>query len=111
MFLTTNMNAFINIEFKQSLKISKIIFYNYNNNIYKDCATKGILIEFYINNKKQNIMNKAIYLFKPPGEEKMDYGQILIYPFTQGNYYIYKINENLYKIGLYNKKNKIIYNE
>ena len=111
MFLTTNMNAFINIEFKQSLKISKIIFYNYNNNIYKDCATKGILIEFYINNKKQNIMNKAIYLFKPPGEEKMDYGQILIYPFTQGNYYIYKINENLDKIGLYNKKNKIIYNE
>ena len=49
MFLTTNLNAFINIEFKQNLKLSKIIFYNYNNNIYKDCATKEIFIDFYIN--------------------------------------------------------------
>ena len=52
MFLTTNLNAFINIEFKQVFKISKIIFYNYNNNIYKDCATKGIFIDFYMEKKK-----------------------------------------------------------
>ena len=109
MFLTTNLNAFINIEFKQSIKISKIIFYNYNNNIYKDCATKGIFIDFYINNKKQNIMNKPIYLYKPPGEEKIDYGQIFIYPFTESNYFINQIKVNLAKIKF--DYNKNIYNE
>ena len=111
MFLTTNFNAYINIEFKQVFKISKIIFYNYNNNIYKDCATKGIFIDFYINGKKQNIMNKPLYLYKPPGEEKIDYGQIFLYPFDESNYFINKIKENLSQIFLYNKCQKIIFNE
>ena len=111
MFLTTNQNAFVNIEFKQILKIKKIIIYNYNNDIYKDCATKGIYIDFYINNKKQKVMNKEIYLFKPPGEEKLDYGQILLYPFTDCNYFIDKINNNLSKIHLDNRNNTITYNE
>ena len=111
MFLTTNINAFINIEFKQCLKISKIIFYNYNNNIYKDCATKVIFIDFYINNKRQNTMNKPIYLFMPPGEEKIDYGQILVYPFTESFSYINKISENLTHIHSFLKNNKIIFNE
>ena len=111
MFLTTNLNAFINIEFKQVFKISKIIFYNYNNNIYKDCATKGIFIDFYINGKRQNILNKSLYLFKPPGEEKIDYGQILLYPFDESNYFISKIKENLSEIILYNTSNKIIFND
>ena len=111
MFLTTNLNAFINIEFKQYLKLSKIIFYNYNNNIYKDCATKEIFIDFYINNKRQNIMNKSIYLFKPPGEEKIDYGQILSYPFDENSYFNNKINENIFYIKFHNKNNQIIYNE
>ena len=111
MFLTTNLNAFINIEFKQNLKLSKIIFYNYNNNIYKDCATKEIFIDFYINNKRQNIMNKSIYLYKPPGEEKIDYGQILSYPFDENSYFNNKINENIFYIKFHNKNHQIIYNE
>ena len=111
MFLTTNINAFINIEFKQCLKISKIIFYNYNNNIYKDCATKVIFIDFYINNKKQNIMNKSIYLYMPPGEEKIDYGQILIYPFNESSSFVNKIRDNLSQINSSHKNNKIIYND
>ena len=113
MFLTTYINAFINIEFKQNIKISKIIIYNYNNNIYKDCATKSAFIEFYINNKKQNIINKSIYLYKPPGEEKIDYGQALVFPFidNNNNNLIYKILENINNVNLYNKNNKIIYNE
>ena len=113
MFLTTNTNAFINIEFKQNIKISKIIFYNYNNNIYKDCATRCAFIDFYINNKRQNILNKPIFLYKPPGEEKIDYGQTFVFPFfdINNNNLINKINENFININLYNKNNKIIYNE
>ena len=111
MFLNTNLNAYINIEFKQVFKISKIIFYNYNNNIYKDCATKGVFIDFYINGKRQNIMNKSLYLFLPPGEEKIDYGQILLYPFDENNYFNSKIKENLSEIFLYKTNNKIIFNE
>ena len=111
MFLTTNFNAFINIEFKQSIKISKIIFYNYNNNIYKDCATKEIFLDFYINNTKQKIINKSIYLYRPPGEEKINYGQILLYPFNENADLINKIKENLKILKVYNKINKIIYNE
>ena len=111
MFLTTNFNAYINITFKQVFKISKIIFYNYNNNIYKDYATKGIFIDFYINGKRKDIMNKSLYLFMPPGEEKIDYGQILLYPFDESNYFIGKIKENLSEMILYNKNNKIIFNE
>ena len=112
MFLTTNLNAFINIEFKQNLKISKIIFYNYNNNEYKDCATKGISLDFYINNKRQNIIDKLIYLYKPPGEKKIDYGQTLTYPFDENIYFINKIQENLAQLeSLGNNNNKIIYNE
>ena len=108
MFLTTNMNAFINIEFKYSMKISKIIFYNYNNNKYKDYATKGILLYFY-NNKKSNKINKPIYLYRPPGEENIDYGQVIQYPFDENTFFDKKIKENRIHLRLYNYK--IIYNE
>ena len=108
MFLTTNINAFINIEFKHLLKISKIIVYNYNNNNYKDCATKGILLSFY-NNKKRNKINKKIYLYLPPGEENIDYGQILSYPFDKNLFFDKKIKENKIYLKLYNYK--LIFNE
>ena len=108
MFLTSNCNAFIKIEFKNSIKISKIIFYNYNNNLYKNCATKGILIYFYYN-KKSNKINKPIYLYKPPGEENIDYGQALIYPFDKNLFYEKMIKEN--KIYLNLNSYKMIYNE
>jgi hypothetical protein len=108
MFLTSNCNAFIKIEFKNSIKISKIIFYNYNNNLYKNCATKGILIYFYYN-KKSNKINKPIYLYKPPGEENIDYGQILTYPFDKNLFYEKMIKEN--KIYLSLNSYKMIYND
>ena len=108
MFLTTNVNAFINIEFKHSIRISKIIFYNYNNNQYKNCATKEILLYFY-NNKKSNKINKPIYLYSPPGEENIDYGQVLQYPFDKNIFFDEKIKENRIQLRLYNYK--IIYNE
>ena len=108
MFLTTNINAFIYIEFKRSIRISKIIFYNYNNNQYKSCATKGILLYFY-NNKKSNKINKPIYLYRPPGEENIDYGQVLQYPFNKNIFFDEKIKENRIHLRLYNYK--IIYNE
>ena len=108
MFLTTNYNAFIKIEFKQIVKISKIIFYNYNNNIYKDCATKGILIYFYYN-KKSNKLDKPIYLYKPPGEENIDYGQVLLYPFDKNIFYEKMIQQN--KIYLSLNSSKMIFNE
>ena len=108
MFLTTNINAFITIEFKHSLKISKIIFYNYNNNIYKECATKGILLYFYYN-KKSNKIKHPFYLYRPPGEDNIDYGQTLLYPFDYNIFYEKKIIEN--KIFLRLNYNKMIYNE
>jgi hypothetical protein len=108
MFLTTNCNAFINIEFKQPLKISKIIFYNYNNNIYKDCATKGILIYFYYN-KKSNKTQGPIYLYMPPGEENIDYGQTLLYPFDNYSIYANMLKDKKKYLGLNNFK--MIYNE
>ena len=108
MFLTTNYNAFIKIEFKNCIKISKIIFYNYNNNLYKNCATKGILIYFY-HNKKSNKIKKPIYLYKPPGEENIDYGQVLTYPFDKNVFYEKMIKENKIYLSLNNYK--MIYNE
>ena len=108
MFLTTYCNAFINIEFKHSIKISKIIFYNYNNNYYKDCATKGILIYFYLN-KKSNKINKPIYLYLPPGEENIDYGQTLLYPFDNNIFFEKKIKES--KIYLRLNPFKMVYND
>ena len=56
-------------------------------------------------------MNKSLYLFKPPGEEKIDYGQILLYPFDESSYFSNKINENISYIKFHNKNNQIIYNE
>ena len=108
MFLTTNYKAFIDIEFKQEIKISKIIIYNYNNNIYKDCSTKGMLIYFY-HNKKSNKINKPIYLYLPPGEEHIDYGQVLLYPFNNNSLYDKKINKYLKYLNLADYK--MIYNE
>ena len=109
MFLTTNYNAFINIEFKQAIKISKIIIYNYNNNIYKDCATKGILIYFYYN-KKSNKIKKPIFLYMPPGEENIDYGQILLYPFDNNSFYDKKMKK-ISNLNLNSINYKMIYNK
>ena len=108
MFLTENYKAFIDIEFKQEIKISKIIIYNYNNNKYKARSTKGMLIYFY-HNKKSNKINKPIYLYLPPGEEHIDYGQVLLYPFDNHSYYDTKINKYLNYLHLTDYK--MIYNE
>ena len=108
MFLTTNCNAFIYIEFKQCVKISKIIIYNYNNNNYKNCATKGILLYFYYN-KKSNKIKKPIYLYRPPGEENIDYGQIISYPFDNNIFYNKIIKENMIHLKL--NDYKMIYND
>ena len=73
--------AFIEIDFKQKLKIKKIIIFNYNSNIFKDCGTKIISFIFYKNRKTEKII-KGIYLNQNIGEEGIEYKQILKYPFS-----------------------------
>ena len=99
MFLTVIKNAFIEISFKQPIKVKKIIFYNYNNNFYKSSSTKIISMYFSYNNIKI-LQTKPLYLFLAPGVEGIDYGQKFIFPFN--NY------ENIKNIEI--NKNKIIYN-
>ena len=81
MFLTKNDEAFIEIDFKKKIKIKKIIIYNYNSNLFKNCGTKKISLIFFKNNKPEKTI-KAIYLNKNIGEEGIEYKQILKYPFN-----------------------------
>lgn len=109
MFLTKNNQAFIEIEFKQKLKIKKIIFYNYNDEVYKDCSTKKISLTFYKNNKPEKYI-KLIYLNKNIGEEGIEYGQILKFPFN--NCFNIKRYKNLNNDIKYNLSNSImVYNK
>ena len=102
--------AFIEIDFKQKLKIKKIIIFNYNSNIFKDCGTKIISFIFYKNRKTEKII-KGIYLNQNIGEEGIEYKQILKYPFNDchgiNKYKILKkeIKYNLlHSIIIYNKE-------
>ena len=104
MFMCFLKNAFIEIEFKNNIKIKDIIFYNYNNLEHLDCCTKEIKIIFYKNNKLSNCYKKII-LFKPPGEDGVDFSQKISYPF-QNNY-----NNNIYKNKNLKKLKDYIYNQ
>ena len=81
MFCTRKDQASIEIEFKQLLKIKKIIIYNYNDDKCKNIGTKKISFVFYKNRKAEKTI-KSIYLNKNIGEEGIEYGQILKYPFS-----------------------------
>ena len=106
MFYTRNNQASFEIEFKQQLKIKKIIIYNYNDDKYKNIGTKKISFIFYKNGKAEKTI-KSIYLNKNIGEEGIEYGQILKYPFNNlFNVKKYKnLNENI-KNDLFN----LVYN-
>ena len=107
MFYTRNNQASFEIEFKQQLKIKKIIIYNYNDDKYKNIGTKNINFIFYKNGKIEKTI-KSIYLNKNIGEEGIEYGQILKYPFNNlFNVKKYKnLNENI-KNDLFN----LVYNK
>ena len=105
MFVTKYEDAFIEIDFKQKVKIKKIIVYNYNNNNLINCSTKKISIIFFINKKPERTI-KAIYLNKNIGEEGIEYSQILKYPFY--NCFGIKKYKNLNKEIKYNFLNSII---
>ena len=109
MFLTKKDDAFIEIDFKQKLKIKKIIFYNYNNELYKNCCTKKLSLIFYINKQPEKTI-KSIYLNKNICEEGIEYGQMIKYPFNKA-YNIKKYNNmnNNIKHNLLN--NILIYNK
>ena len=96
MFLTRNDQTSIELEFKQQLKIKKIIIYNYNDDKYKSIGTKKICFIFYKNRKVEKTI-KSIYLNKNIGEEGIEYGQILKYPFN-----------NLFNIKKYRNLNEEI---
>ena len=107
MFYTRINQASFEIEFKQQLKIKKIIIYNYNDDKYKNIGTKNINFIFYKNGKIEKTI-KSIYLNKNIGEEGIEYGQILKYPFNNlFNVKKYKnLNENI-KNDLFN----LVYNK
>ena len=104
MFMCYLKNAFIEIEFKNDIKIKDIIFYNYNNIEHLDCCTKEIKLIFYKSNKLSNCYKKII-LFKPPGEDDVDFSQKISYPF-KNNY-----NNNIYKNKKLKKLKDYIYNQ
>ena len=109
MFLIKFEDSFIEIDFKQKVKIKKIIIYNYNDVNLKNCSTKKISIIFYINKKPEKTI-KAIYLNKNISEEDIEYGQTLKYPFN--NCYGIKKFKNLNKEIKYHLLNSnIIYNK
>ena len=96
MFYTRNNQASFEIEFKQQLKIKKIIIYNYNDDKYRNIGTKKISFIFYKSGKAEKTI-KSIYLNKNIGEEGIEYGQILKYPFN-----------NLFNIKKYKNLNEHI---
>jgi len=107
MFYTRNNQASFEVEFKQQLKIKKIIIYNYNDDKYKNIGTKKVSFIFYKNGKAEKTI-KSIYLNKNIGEEEIECGQILKYPFNNlFNIKKYKnLNENI-KNDLFN----LVYNK
>ena len=109
MFLTKKNNTFIEIDFKQKIKVKAIKFYNYNNEMYKNCCTKKIGLIFYLNKKEDKII-KGIYLNKNICEEGIEYGQIIKHPFN--NIYNIKRYRNMNnKIKYYLLNNIMIYNK
>ena len=109
MFFIKNEEAVIEIDFKQKMKIKKIILYNFNNDVLKNCCVKILCLLFYINKKPEKNM-KRIYLNKNLGEEGIEYGQIIKYPFN--NCFGIKRFKNLSKEIKNNLLNSdIIYNE
>ena len=109
MFFIKNEEAVIEIDFKQKMKIKKIIIYNFNSDVLKNCCVKILCLLFYINKKPEKNM-KRIYLNKNLGEEGIEYGQIIKYPFN--NCFGIKRFKNLSKEIKNNLLNSdIIYNE
>ena len=109
LFLTKKNNVFIEIDFKQKIKVKAIKFYNYNNEMYKNCCTKKVGLIFYLNEKQDKII-KSIYLNKNICEEGIEYGQIIKHPFN--NIYNIKRYRNMNnKIKYYLLNNIMIYNK
>ena len=98
MFITYFKNAFVEISFSKILKIKKITFYNYNCPYFLDICTKELKLLFYKNNKLTHSYNK-IFLIKPCGEEGIDYGQNIIFPFDSKI-----IPKEINNINIFNEK-------
>ena len=109
MFLTSVGQAFIDIEFKQKIKVKKIIVYNYNHPFFKDCCTKSLSLLFYKNKSTLTNSYKAIFLYKAIGESGIEHPQILNFPFNKC--VNFKKLKNLDKnIILSIKNNEYVYN-
>ena len=109
MFLTSVGQAFIEIEFKQKIKVKKIIIYNYNHPFYKDCCTRSISLLFYKNKTTLTNSYKSIYLYKTIGESGIEHPQILYYPFNKCvNLKKFKNVDKNIKLSI--KNNEYIYN-
>ena len=105
MFLTKINNKYSNIEieFKSKEKIKFIKFFNYNFYSNLDCCVKECEIIFYNNKKVLN--NIKIYLFKPPGENNIDFSQNFHFPFVNNNNNkknnIFTIKKNIFNYYYY----------
>ena len=99
MFIIKKENAFIDIKFSNFIKLKTIIIFNFNSIIYKTFCTKSISIEFYYN---ETFIKKIIpiFLYLPPLEENINFGQYLIYP-----------SFNTFNLNKFNDLSKIIANK
>ena len=79
-----NANVSIDILFKGNVGIKSISLYNFNFENFLDCAVKEIKIIFYFD-KKILFETTKLLLLKPPGENSIDYSQVITYPFEQIN--------------------------
>lgn len=77
-------STYIDIVFKDQIKLSKVVFANFNDPKHLDKGVKKAILKFFTNlNDCQPISEYLFYLHKGIGYEHIEYTQELFYPFRE----------------------------
>lgn len=79
-----NKNTYIDIVFNDKIKLSKVVFANYNDPRHLNKGVKKALLQLFTrSNDKHPISECLFYLHKGLGYEHIDYTQELLFPFEK----------------------------